>query len=173
MDKTGNKKKLSRKATKFVAKLISNPDISITQAAKDAGYSVKTARTQGSAILTNLDIKAEIENSKAEVIEKAKYGLFEWISDLLEIKERCMQQIEVLDKLGHPTGMWRFDARGAIDAVDKLAKHFSFYAPDKINLTGDINIHEAQMLEREKEAVAEKIKEMYASNRIAQYIPNK
>jgi phage terminase small subunit len=166
-----NKAKLTRKQTKFVAEIISNPTISTTQAAKDAGYSEKTAASIGSENLKKPEIQAAIEDSKAKVLQKVEYSLAQWLTDVREVKERCMQQIEVLDKLGHKTGLYKFDARGATDALDKLAKHFSFYAPEKINLSGDINIHESQIVAKEKEEVERRIKEIYAGNRIAQYIP--
>ena len=51
-------------------------DHNATQAALRAGYSAKTARVQGSRLLTNVDIKAEIEQKStghlAEVSEEAR-----------------------------------------------------------------------------------------------------
>ena len=69
-----------------------------------------------------------------------------------EVYSRCMQSEPVLDADGEPTGEYRFNANGATNALDKLAKHFGLYEKD--------NKQKAQPLtEAEIEAVKAKLRE--------------
>jgi len=155
----------SRKATKFIANLIADPKISATQAAIDAGYSEKSAHSIATENLQKPAIQQVIENSKANALEKAEYGLTQWINDLLEIKERCMQQVAVFDKEGKPTGEYKFDARGATDALDKLSKHFGFYAPEKVQHSGSIiTRHETYIIEKVKEEAQNRLATITGGN---------
>ena len=58
------------------------------------------------------------------------------VADLVEIKERCMEYREVLDRKGNPTGKFQFDAGGAIAAVRELTELLDMAAPKRVELTG-------------------------------------
>lgn len=69
-------------------------DFNATQAAIRAGYSEKTARSQGQRLLTNVDISEEIKNRIKELAMSADEALIELgqiarldIGDFLEFKE--------------------------------------------------------------------------------------
>jgi phage terminase small subunit len=55
---------------RFVDAYLTNPNA--TQAAIKAGYSEKTARSQGQRLLTNVDIKAAIDQARAVAAERAR-----------------------------------------------------------------------------------------------------
>lgn len=64
------KKRLTARNAAFVASYLKCRNA--TQAAIDAGYSEGTARQQGSRLLTNAVIRAEIDAHQAEVLEQVK-----------------------------------------------------------------------------------------------------
>lgn len=102
-------------------------DGNATQAATRAGYSVKTARSQGQRLLTRADINREIEKARAQISKRNAVTVDKILSDLKEIKERCMQAIPVKDKEGNFTGEWKFDAKGAIKACELLGRHIGMW----------------------------------------------
>lgn len=58
------------------------------------------------------------------------------VADLVEIKKRCMQAEPVLDKKGQPTGVYQFDSRGAIAAIQEIAELRRLAPPKRLELTG-------------------------------------
>lgn len=77
------KGKLSDKQALFVAQYL--VDRNATQAAIRAGYSEATAKQQGSRLLTNADVKAEISRRSEKVSEKLELTA-----------ERVLQELEYL-----------------------------------------------------------------------------
>ena len=75
---------------KFVEEYIKS--LNATDAAIRAGYSEKTARSQGSRLLTNVDIQNAIQEAKAERQERAKIDADYVLRRLVEI-----DQMDVLD----------------------------------------------------------------------------
>lgn len=67
-------------------------DLNATQAAIRAGYSKKTARSQGARLLTNVDIQNAIQEAKSERQERAKIDADYVLKRLVEI-----DQMDVLD----------------------------------------------------------------------------
>lgn len=116
-------------------------DFNGTQAAINAGYSKKTARSQGNRLLTNVDIQSRIKELTQKKVERIEYTQDDVMRDLIEVKNRCMQKVPVMyfdkidkeyrqeqDDLGRD--VWKFDSQGANSALDKLAKHTGFYELD-------------------------------------------
>ncbi len=75
---------------KFVEEYIKS--LNATDAAIKAGYSEKTARSQGSRLLTNVDIQKAIQQAKAEREERTKIDADYVLRRLVEI-----DQMDVLD----------------------------------------------------------------------------
>ena len=75
---------------KFVEEYIKS--LNATDAAIKAGYSEKTARSQGSRLLTNVDIQKAIQQAKAEREERTKIDADYVLKRLVEI-----DQMDVLD----------------------------------------------------------------------------
>lgn len=98
-------------------------DFNASQAAIRAGYSKKTASQIGYALLRNIQVQAEITKLVDE--RDKETGLTaEWIiSRLMEVTERSMQHVPVLDAKGEPTGEYTFQAAGANQALGLLGKH--------------------------------------------------
>lgn len=90
-------------------------DLNATAAAARAGYSVRTAKSQGSRLLTNVDVKNEISRRQAETACKLEIRREDIIRGLLGAIELARQQ-------GDPTSM----IRGAAE----LNKMLGFYRPD-------------------------------------------
>lgn len=77
------KAKLDPKRALFVQEYLK--DLNATKAAIRAGYSKKTARTQGSALLTKIDIQAAIEKAKASRSERTEITQDRVIRELARI----------------------------------------------------------------------------------------
>jgi phage terminase small subunit len=68
-DKSGERK-LTAKQERFVEEYLI--DLNATAAARRAGYSEKTARSQGQRLLTNVDLQAALERRRAVIAKKTK-----------------------------------------------------------------------------------------------------
>ena len=72
---------LNPKQKRFVAEYL--VDLNATQAAIRAGYSKKTARSQGQRLLTHVDICTAIEAGKHEAQERVEYTADQWTEDVI------------------------------------------------------------------------------------------
>lgn len=111
--------KLSEKQKKFVDYYCASGNA--TQAATKAGYSEKTARSQGQRMLTNVDIKAAIEKRNAELED-------ERIADIKEIKQFWT---ETFRDVG-------IETKDRIKASELLAKTTGAFI-EKVEHSGDVN----------------------------------
>jgi phage terminase small subunit len=121
-------------------------DLNATKAAQRAGYSRKTAYSEGSRLLKNVEIRTRI----AELMdERSKRTLVDQdfvVNSLLKVHERCMQQVpvmifdpvkkalvqkkeEVEDEEGNVTagGVYEFDSNGANRSLELLGKHLAMF----------------------------------------------
>src|ERR1017187_2902231 len=73
--------KLPPRQERFVIEYIKNPNA--TEAAKKAGYSSDTARSQGQRLLTNVDIMGEIDKKREKYAEKVGITT-EWVINELK-----------------------------------------------------------------------------------------
>lgn len=125
-------------------------DLNATQAAIRAGYSEKTARSIANENLTKPDIQDYIQNLQSGIQKRNRISQDEIIQDLIEIKNRCMQNVPVMyyDKVdkewkheglaeGEP--LYKFDSNGANKALDQLSKIIGAYEVDNKQKAG-INI---------------------------------
>jgi phage terminase small subunit len=104
-------------------------DPNATQAAIRAGYSAKTAETQGSRLLRNVQVAARLNWLAAGDAEAAGLDA-RWVLDRLqEVAVRCMEAVPVRDRRGEIIeGAWTFDAGGANRALELLGKHLRLFA---------------------------------------------
>lgn len=107
-----------------------------TEAAKSAGYSDKSAYSQGHRLLKKAEIKKAIEKAQNKLSEKLEITKESLIQELIEIRERCLQQVPVLDREGNETGEWTFEAHAAIKSIAETNKMLGFYAPAQTELSG-------------------------------------
>ena len=126
---------LTPKQKRFVDEYL--VDLNATQAAIRAGYSEKTARAIGQNLLTKVDIQQAIKARMDRRSRRVNITQDEIVSDLLEIKERCMQSRPVVTPKGEQVydeagnAIWAFDAKNAIKALELLCKHLAMFT-DKI-----------------------------------------
>lgn len=131
-------------------------DQNATQAAIRAGYSLKTAYSQGQRLLKNVEIKQKIEKRQAKQLKRLEITADYVLGSLKEVAERCKQSEPVLDKQGKPTGEYRFDSTGANKALELLGKYLSLFT-DKIqveHLDSDIERELARLATAEETGVS-------------------
>lgn len=134
------KKRLTARQQRFCLEYIQ--DYNATEAAKRAGYSEKTAKSIGSENLKKPEIKETVLQLQSEQKDRLCISADWVITELVRVYQRCMQQEEVLiwdsearEKV--PSGEYVFDAKGALNALDKLGKHLGVF--EKGNNTTDDN----------------------------------
>jgi phage terminase small subunit len=109
-------------------------DLNATQAAIRAGYSPDTARQMGAENLSKPYIAIEIGKVLAQRAERTHITQDYVLSRLVEVVERCLDAIPVLDRKGNHTGEWVFNAAGANQALALLAKHTGGFR-ERVDLT--------------------------------------
>lgn len=107
-------------------------DLNATQAAIRAGYSEKTARSQGNRLLTNVDILARIEEMKKTRADRLNLDAYWVLKRLMEISDRAMQAEPVMEwdyseQQLVPTGEYQFDSSGANKATELIGKHLGMF----------------------------------------------
>ncbi len=102
-------------------------DLNATQAALRAGYSPSTARAQGYRLLRNPQVARAIERAMAE--RSRRTGIeADWVlARLKAVAQRCLAAEPVRDRKGQATGEYRFDAKGAIKALELMGKHLGMF----------------------------------------------
>jgi phage terminase small subunit len=116
-------------------------DLSATAAARRAGYSKKTAGSQGHDLLKKPEIQSAIELAQAERAKQTGINA-EWVvKQLVDIVDRSMQAVPVLDSEGRETGKWTYQGNTAIRALELLAKHTGgFSDKSEVEHTGNIKV---------------------------------
>jgi len=129
---------LSTKYQLFVDGIVEHGNI--TRAAKDAGYSERSAHVQGSRLMKHVKIRAYL--AQINEISSAKAGVTQQyvITNLKEMVDRCMQHARVLDKKGNqvyietPSGdivpAYTFNSAGAAKGLELLGKHLGTFDKD-------------------------------------------
>ncbi len=133
-------KKIIPRIDRFIDELL--VDENQTQAAIRAGYAKGGARQQASKLLTYTNIQEEIQKRRDKRAEEVGVTAKQVLKDLIEIKDRCMENVPVLDKKGNPTGIYVFDSNGAIRSSELLGKSLGMFVDrKKIELDGSINVY--------------------------------
>lgn len=97
----------------------------------EAGFrgSEAAARANAARLITTDSVASRIAALRAPALALAQQEAGEaiasaaWIiRESVRLYERCMEDVPVLDKLGHPIGVYEFDSGGANRALDRLAK---------------------------------------------------
>ena len=128
-------------------------DLNATQAAIRAGYSKKTAGAIASEYLQKPNLQEYIKQLIDERSKRVEISAEAVLEDIVEIKQRCMQKVQVRDKDGNPTGEWVFKEQGALKANELLGKHLKMFVEKKeVEHTGTIqhNVTQIDLDERIK-----------------------
>ena len=115
-------------------------DLNATQAAIRAGYSEKTARSQGARLLTNVDIEEAIQKAKEERSERTKIDQDYVLTSIQKVVERCMQIAPVEngmieDAEGQLAQAFVFKEQGALKGLELLGKHLGMFT-EKVQHSG-------------------------------------
>lgn len=119
-------------------------DLNATQAAIRAGYSERTAKSQASRLLTNVDIRARIEQLKKTRADRLNLDAYWVLKRLMDISDRAMQAEPVME-WDHseqqlvPSGEYQFDSSGANRATELIGKHLGMFK-DTIKHEGAVNV---------------------------------
>jgi phage terminase small subunit len=100
-------------------------DLNACQAAIRAGYSPRSARSQGYRLLTNDDIQELIQKGAAARTKRVEIDADWVLKEQVRVYRKCMTDVPVLDKDGNPTGEYRFEHNGANRALENLGKHIN------------------------------------------------
>ena len=134
-------------------------DLNATKAAQRAGYSMRTAYSQGQALLKKPEIEEALERVFAERAKRTGVTQDWVVRRLRENAERAMQATPVLDRDGKETGEWTYRGQVANRALELLGKHLGMF-PDRVEHTGadggpiDVN-HQHELLLERLERIAE------------------
>lgn len=80
-------------------------------------------------------VKRAMEAFLRDALEEIGVSHVSLVADLVEVKDRCMQERPALDKKGNPTGEFQFDAHAAISAINAIADLLKLAPPKRVELT--------------------------------------
>lgn len=132
---------LTRQQEKFCQEYV--VDYNGTQAAIRAGYKENSARKQGSRLLTNADILARVHELQKDQLDRLAISQDYVVLQLLETYKCCREPSPVMrydpsTREMEETGMYQFDSKGALRALELLGKHLGMFS-DKVHVSGSLN----------------------------------
>lgn len=104
-----------------------------------AGFSADTSRQSGYQVLLRQDVQDYLIKLRAEYAEKSGISKLWIIERFKTISDRCIQEEEVYDNQGKPTGEYRFDSSGANAATAHLGKIIGVFEKDNEQSKQTIN----------------------------------
>lgn len=124
--------KLTEKQKRFVRAYKTNGN-NATKAAESAGYSKKTARSQGQRLLTNVDIKKALGIAEEKLQKKYEYTVEKLIEEL-EIAQKSAIELgnltaylKAVELKGKAFGLFTENVRGNFELTQALIR----YVPTK------------------------------------------
>lgn len=110
-------------------------DLNASAAAKRAGYSARTAESQGARLLGNVKVAAVIAKAQAAVSERTEITQDWVIARLKDNHDRAMSAEPVLDREGNPIGEYTYNGAVANKSLELIGKHIGMWK-DKL----DVNV---------------------------------
>lgn len=116
--------------------------LNVSQSAINAGYSEKTAASQGSRLLKNVKVITRVRELQNEMLERLPVSIFTVIQGYLDVYNRCMTAIPVTkwdytEKMMVETGDYVFDSKGALSALDSIGKYLGMFT-DKVKIDANV-----------------------------------
>ncbi len=116
---------LTPKQRRFVEEYLI--DLNATQAAIRAGYSEKTAYSQGGRLLKNVEIQAAIQAAYQRRSERTELTQ-DWVLERLEENiDRSLRAVPAIDREGNPTGEYTYQGNVANRALELVGKHLGMF----------------------------------------------
>lgn len=119
--------------------------LKVGEAAVAAGYTKKTADKAGYRMLDRPEIREAIRTAMAKRAEKAQIDADWVLIRLIEMYERCSQAKPVLDKAGKETGVYRFDSKGALRALELIGKHINMFTDNRLGQSENAQANQPQL----------------------------
>ena len=119
-------------------------NLNATEAAKLAGYSEKTAYSQGHRLLKDVEVHAYIEERQKERAEKLELDA-DWVLEKLKTVVDMSMQAKPVEKWDYnekklvETGEYQYDSTGANRALELIGKHLGMFK-DKIEHSGNVGV---------------------------------
>lgn len=136
--------RLSAKQALFVQELLK--DENAAAAAERAGYSKRRAKQAGHELLQKPQVQAALAEARRARSARVQCDA-DWVLERLRtVVERCLQEVEVLDRKGNPTGRFVFDSKGANRALELIGKHHGMWKesePLKVLVGGALEVKSA------------------------------
>jgi len=136
---------LNEKQQRFCQEYLISLDIA--DAYLKAGYHPKdkiNALAAGCRLLSKASITRAIQELKDQRAERARMKA----DDVLDIIERgikkCMQDVEVIDIRGNPTGEYKFDSAGLAKLTEQLGRHLGLFERDNLQKRPEITMIEVR-----------------------------
>lgn len=117
--------KLTPKQERFIDEYL--VDLNATKASVRAGYSKHTAQRIGSENLSKPLVAEAIAARRMALSAKTEISQTWVLSKLKSVAERCMQEEEVIDRHGIPTGEFVFQHNGANKALELIGRHLGMF----------------------------------------------
>ena len=117
-------------------------DYNGTQAAIRAGYKENAARQQASRLLADTDILSRVHELQEELVGRLAVSRDYVILELIDTYKCCREPSPVLKydpSTGdmEETGMYQFDSKGALRALELLGKHLGMFDKQKKEQIGE------------------------------------
>ena len=123
-------KNLTQQQKRFVSEYIRTLDGEL--AAQKSGYKCKDLKGFSTELLKKESIIHEIKNQLKLQIESLNVQKGYVIQKLLQIAEFSLEQEDILDKEGNPTGKRKLrDASAGLKALESLCKYLGFSSDEK------------------------------------------
>jgi phage terminase small subunit len=125
---------LTPKQQRFVEEYL--VDLNATAAARRAGYSERNADKIGPELLGKTRVASAIAARQATRSTRVNVKQDYVLTNLTEVVERCMQRAPVMVRHGKEwiqatdedgRDVWRFDAKGAVSALNLLGSHLGLW----------------------------------------------
>lgn len=116
--------------------------LNVSQSAIAAGYSEKTAASQGSRLLKNVKVISRVREIQQEMLDRLPISIYFVIKGYIDVYNRCMQAEPVMkwnyeERAMMHTGEFIFDSKGAMSALDSIGKYLGMFT-DKIKIDADV-----------------------------------
>jgi phage terminase small subunit len=137
---------LTPKQHRFVEEYL--VDLNATQAAVRAGYSERTAYSQGQRMLKDVEVAAAVQAAMDSRAQRTEITADYVLSNIAEVVERTMQRAPVMVGRGEDRTqltddegrhVWEFNANGANKALELLGKHLKLFT-DKVEHSGGVTV---------------------------------